>query len=405
MASFLTSLYLLNFKQVEAVHNREVDCIKVCERDLCSQGPYRNAKREYFLNKCSKCKQQYRKKDVKYVNKLFMSYKCLYLSWDINQPLIMFFSNGTIVSVQLNIGNNTVEKIEIDDNLNGKLFPSKVVDVVICQSCIFITYSEPKLAVIYMNRSSPSFSTKIFGKKRGKLVGPEPKIMTVDLIGPCSKSLERKLSLNLHNDHLLVWWRFSDDDVWPWTPVVYSMERVNMLIYSLNDGIEILCTAKVNGELINAIYSKQNFNQILTLEEVKCKAERSINVCIYEVVQNQCHHIFVAKLPMHGSLISFDWSSTVDKLIVSDSNRLLLIYDLREKSTIVTYLSFLPKEISWHPENCLAIIIGTANEIQCFDAALNCISFEMYYSKRMHNIIDLNSFFPHHFTPQKVLWQ
>ncbi|GIY52612.1 WD repeat-containing and planar cell polarity effector protein fritz [Caerostris extrusa] len=64
------------------------------------------------------------------------------------------------------------------------------------------------------------------------------------------------------------------------------------------------------------------------------------------------------QLPLQGKVISFDWSST-DKLLISDSNNLLLIYDLKKKTSIVTNLLFIPKFIIWHPQDCIALVTSS----------------------------------------------
>ncbi|GIY52611.1 WD repeat-containing and planar cell polarity effector protein fritz [Caerostris extrusa] len=132
-------------------------------------------------------------KNLKSVDKLFKSYKCVFLSWELNQPLLMLFSNGSIVCIEFNGEGNTLKNIEIDNHLCGKFIPSRIVDAIICQNFIFVTYSEPKLSIIHINKENASFSSKILGKKKGKLIGSEPKITHIDLIGSSSKNLERKL--------------------------------------------------------------------------------------------------------------------------------------------------------------------------------------------------------------------
>ncbi|CAL1276279.1 unnamed protein product [Larinioides sclopetarius] len=406
MTSLLTSLYLLSFKQAETVHGLDLDCIKFSSKSICTQGLYADSKNEFFRSRCSDNKQQSGwKKNLKSVDKFLKSYKCIFLSWELNQPLLMLFSNGSVVCIEFNSEGNTLKNVEIDNNLCGKLLPSRVVDACICQNYIFVTYSEPKLTVIHVNKETTSISAKILGKKKGKLIGSDPKISHIDLIGPSSKNLERKLSLNSFKDHLLIWWRFTGTDVWPWTPVSYAADRINMLIYSLNEGIEILCTIKVHGELIDAKYSVCNSNQILTLVEAKTEKGSSINVSVYEIIKDQCHHASIMQLPLQGKVTSFDWSST-DKLLVSDSNNLLLIYDLKKKTSIVTNLLFTPKLILWHPQDCIALVTSTTGQIQCFDAALTCLKFKLFYKTFIDsNLLELNSQFAQSCSVQKLLWQ
>ncbi|XP_015926495.2 WD repeat-containing and planar cell polarity effector protein fritz homolog [Parasteatoda tepidariorum] len=404
MTSLLTSLYLLSFKEVEIPHNAEVDCIKVSKRDNCVHYPYGKEKKELSQSQTKKSKKNWGSKRST-IEKLFRSYKSIFLSWDSNQPLKIFFSNGSIVSIKLSNDNNSLEKIDIDNNLVGKFIPSRIVDAIIVNNNIYVTYCEPKLTLINLNQDHSSLSSKILGLKKGILAGSEVKINHFDLIGPCNKSIERKLSLNTSNDNLLVWWKSNSDDVFPWVPVAYSTDRINMTVYDINDSFQVLCTVKTHGELIQADYSKLYSNQILTLEKVKGESCDDINVCVYEIIDNHCYHTFVSKLPLRGNLLSCDWSSN-EKLLVSDSDHLLLIYDLKKRTSVVTNLLYLPKQIAWHPQNSIAFVIGVDSQLQCFDSALTCVKFQMRSSSHLeHHLININSYFLSLFTVQKILWQ
>lgn len=408
MISFFTSLRLLTLKQYEFHHSAKADCIKLSEKYHCTQGQYIEAKSEYFLSRCSECEHQSKvKKNLKYVDKLLRCYRCLKISWDVNQPLILFFSNGSVATLEFNEENNTLLNVDIDDNLCGKILPSHLVDVLVCKDCIYVTYAEPKLTLICINQDSPSLLAKIFGRKRGKLVGFEPKIFHFDLYVHSTKSLERKLSLNTEGNLLLVWWRNSTYDVWPWTPVAYLTDRVNMLIYS-TDGrsIELLCSIKVQDELLHACFSRQYSNHLFSLEELKKEGEIIVNVCSHEITEDQCQLVHTAKLPVRGNLVTFDWGFTEDKLLAADADGHLLIYDANKRSTIVTNLEFLPRHISWHPQDCIAVIVSKTNQILCFDAALNMINFRLCYKTNSEiKGLDLNSFFCQQFVVQRVLWQ
>lgn len=406
--TFFTSLHLLNFKLSALNHTDVVDCVKLSEKYSCHHGPYCLAKSEYFQSQCSKCQHQWRiKRNRKCVDKLVRKYKCLFVSWDLNRPLTLFFSNGSIVYLELNSENNTLLNIEIDNHLCGKFLPSRITDVLVCQNCIYITYTEPKLTLIQINQHPSSLLDKLFGRKKGKLFGFEPKILSFDLCGHKSKSLEKKLSLNIQGDLLLVWWKNCNDDVWPWTPVKYITDRVNMLIYSINGTcLDLLCSVKVQDELLSASFSKEYSNQIFALEEIKKDQETVVNVCTHEIINDKCQLVYTTKLPVKGRLMTFHWSFTEDKLVAADSEGLLLVYDSKKKSTIVTNLEFIPKHLSWHPQNCIVLVVCRNNHTLCFDAALSLLNLKLCYKSAVESkFLDLDSYFCDQISIQKIMWQ
>ncbi|XP_054708433.1 WD repeat-containing and planar cell polarity effector protein fritz homolog [Uloborus diversus] len=411
MASLLSSLCLLNLKPSEVHHSEEVDCMKIARKDLCTQGMYSFAKREQFFSRCEKTKLSLRhKKNIKTIYSVLRLYRCISLSWETDLPLTLFFNNGSIIGFEFNEENNTLLTVESDDYLCGKLLQSHVIDVIINHKNIFVSYSEPKLTVVYIKKHVHALPKMLFAKKGRKFVGTEPKILHFDLVGPSNKSLARKLSLNIHKDCLLIWWKISGDGVWPWTPVTYCTDHINMVIYKLNGfSIELLNTIKIQGELIHAHFSSQHFNQIYTLEKVIIENTINISVCNYEVIGDQCHLLFLSKLSIEGQLVSFDFNSSENKLILLDSEKNIVLHDLLKKTTLVTSITFLPKHVAFHPENYIALVIGVEGQVQCFDIALNCLNFKMFYSSTVHNVLHLIShvkcFKPGTFSVQKALWQ
>ena len=66
-----------------------------------------------------------------------------------------------------------------------------------------------------------------------KLSKMEPRIKVMDLAGPSGRRIDRKLSSNVSGDLMLVWWRCTRDEVYPWSPIVKDQDRANVHIYDL----------------------------------------------------------------------------------------------------------------------------------------------------------------------------
>jgi len=68
-----------------------------------------------------------------------------------------------------------------------------------------------------------------------KLTRQDPRLSNFELGGPSGRRLERKLSISLEQNLVLVWWRYSQNEVYPWSPMTKDCERANLLIYTINE--------------------------------------------------------------------------------------------------------------------------------------------------------------------------
>lgn len=72
-----------------------------------------------------------------------------------------------------------------------------------------------------------------------KLSRQDPKVTNFELGGPSGRRLERKLSLSLEQNLVLIWWRYSQNEVYPWSPMTKDCDRANLLVYTIVEWVLI----------------------------------------------------------------------------------------------------------------------------------------------------------------------
>ncbi|KAI4494006.1 hypothetical protein M0802_009382 [Mischocyttarus mexicanus] len=61
----------------------------------------------------------------------------------------------------------------------------------------------------------------------------EPKLSTSDLFGSNGRRLDKKIQINKPGDLILIWWKSTMNEVYPWSPVVKEHDRANIHLYRL----------------------------------------------------------------------------------------------------------------------------------------------------------------------------
>ncbi|XP_006812208.2 WD repeat-containing and planar cell polarity effector protein fritz homolog [Saccoglossus kowalevskii] len=128
-----------------------------------------------------------------------LSHNCVHIRWKGRKLFQILLSNGVLVTIQISVHSGDIEKLTIDKSLQGKLAADPVNDAIITDSFLMFTYPEkPKATLVYFNKKPSVGETA--SKKIEKLSTYDPKFSHLDLPGPKGKRLERKLSINTHQE-------------------------------------------------------------------------------------------------------------------------------------------------------------------------------------------------------------
>ncbi|XP_076314611.1 WD repeat-containing and planar cell polarity effector protein fritz homolog [Tachypleus tridentatus] len=343
------------------------------------------------------------KDTLKELEELLETDKCTTLKWIDAALFQLFLSSGILVTIFLS-DNCNIKKVQIDRHLVGKLVSDHIVEVVIEDSHLLVSYVEPKLSYIYFGKQQASTSDR----KYEKLGAMDPKIVTFDLIGPTSRHIERRLSSNSLHDAVLVWWHTDTQEAWPWSSLTSDRDRANILVYALNGpSLELMCFSHIDKSLLHACFRQHQSNYILTVEEeTRRSKEVMVNVCTYEVSRTRFHQASVTSIPLEEHVLSAQWSPSEDKLLLSCSDRSLVIYDAYRHLTRITTLNFAVQQISWHPSGTLALVAGELGQLQCFDAALSCVNLEFVGEEaESSKVIEMSNFFRQKINLTFLAWQ
>ncbi|KAG1661590.1 WD repeat-containing and planar cell polarity effector protein fritz [Nymphon striatum] len=303
--------------------------------------------------------------------------------------MLIALSSGVLVILKVNLVSGDLECINIDRSLIGKLFSDKITDILLCDKFIAVTYTEPKLTVIHFTKQ---LATNYGENNEEKLSSIFSKIVHIDLYGPPVKRTERKLSINVHQNTLLVWWQSTSNEVWPWTPASTDRDRANVFVYTLvGSRIDLLCCLRQEAEPLIATFSKQHPDMILTVEEILSLAgdnSKETNVRVYEISHSKLNRVETTAAPIPGHMMKAVWNKAEDKVAIICKNGFLCS-------------SF----VSWHKDGAIISICDPKGHQQIFDIALNEIRIQLTSEEsQVQKSIDLSSFFTHQYPVNSYLW-
>lgn len=265
-----------------------------------------------------------------------------------------------------------VERIFIDRSLQGKLCSEVVSSAVITDSFVVGTFADkPKLGLIYFNKRPSSGSGHDGTKKIDKLSSYDPKVAHVDLPGHKSRRLIRKLSVNVNQEWVLVWWSSAGEEAWPWTPMTSDRDRANVIVYAVNGPkLEELSFVSTEYQPLDVSFSFSQPRHIHTVENIGSE-EFKVDTCIYECSRHRIQRATVTTIPLTAPVVCLGRNNTEDKLLLGCQDGRLVLYDQNKRTTRFVQTDTVPKHISWHPAGCVLFVASTRTEIQCFDMALN----------------------------------
>nr|CAD7570477.1 unnamed protein product [Timema californicum] len=168
------------------------------------------------------------KESIKELEEQLVQQKVVFCRWQDNCILQIMLGSGLLVNICVNVFTGDVVKIVFDKYLVGKLLSDYVTDVVLTRTHLICSYNDNQLTMVYFSKPTMKVNSP------EKLSRLEARVQLLELAGPSGRRLERKLSCNLSGDMVLVWWRCTRDEVYPWSPVVKDQDRANVHVYSVS---------------------------------------------------------------------------------------------------------------------------------------------------------------------------
>ncbi|XP_074649476.1 WD repeat-containing and planar cell polarity effector protein fritz homolog [Tubulanus polymorphus] len=378
MASVCGNLHLWTVKYNTFIADGEIGCHSYhdkVEQVLPREHPYDEERKQLEeaqgISWIPKNKRPEKLRDtLKEAEDLLQIHKCIHIRWRTRRYVQLILNNGILIVYILAGHSGDVERIFIDRSLIGKISTDIINDAIFTDNFMAFTYCDKsKLEFVQFNKKLPSGQAI---KKLEKLSIFYPKYSQLELPGPSGRRLDRRLSVNLNQDLILVWWSTSSDEAWPWSPMTSDRERANLTVISLiNNKIDLLCYARTDCDPIYAGFSLIQSQQIFTIEQtVGSGGELSIDNCIYETARNKIQRAAVTTIPLKTTVISHCRNQTEEKLMLGGEDHSLILYDDYRRVTQITQAAILPQLIVWHPDGVLVFVANNKGDIQVFDAAL-----------------------------------
>jgi hypothetical protein len=241
-----------------------------------------------------------------------------------------------------------------------------------------------------------------------KISAADPKIFNI-IIGGQKKNINRNLKVNLSGDLVLIWTKSSKNEFFPWRPSVNDQERANLHIYKLSRlKFEPLCYYWTENDPIGFEFSKFNENEIHSVEQkISRKGEVTIESCTYQISisKQKLQRTAVTSIPLQTEVSCNAFSPDHEKLLMGCIDGSIVLFDDGRGITYLVKASFIPTQVSWHPDSAIVMIANERGQIQCFDISLTCIKNQLLSEDVIpSNILDLSSFFVRQPNLLKLCW-
>nr|CAD7261206.1 unnamed protein product [Timema shepardi] len=202
------------------------------------------------------------KESIKELEEQLVQQKVVFCRWQDNCILQIMLGSGLLVNICVNVFTGDVVKIVFDKYLVGKLLSDYVTDVVLTRTHLICSYNDNQLTMVYFSKPTMKVNSP------EKLSRLEARVQLLELAGPSGRRLERKLSCNLSGDMVLVWWRCTRDEVYPWSPVVKDQDRANVHVYSVSGTkAGLVCYYRTEFDPVCVSFSHVQTNVIHSVEQ------------------------------------------------------------------------------------------------------------------------------------------
>ncbi|XP_076625575.1 WD repeat-containing and planar cell polarity effector protein fritz isoform X2 [Colletes latitarsis] len=328
------------------------------------------------------------KDSIKYLEEQLKDNTIIYCQWYDDCVFQLMLNNALLIQIQVSVATGDIYKITFDKYLVGKL-SEHISDVIITKNYILCTYNDNQVSLVHFTRSKRHVFDKI-----NKL---EPKLSTIDLFGPNGRRLDKKVQTNKCDDLILIWWKSTMNEVYPWSPVVKEHDRANIHLYRLiGVKLELICYIRSEFDPLCIIFDACHDNIIHSVEQkVSRKGEVTIEWRTYEVSQQdklQRIAVISVPLPTHTSCVKFSPNQELLLLCCIDGS--VIIYDQIRATTTSVKAGFIPTLASWHSDGIIFMIGNDKGQFQHFDISLSCIKSQTLSEEvTPANILDLSSYF------------
>ncbi|XP_059475188.1 WD repeat-containing and planar cell polarity effector protein fritz homolog [Neocloeon triangulifer] len=306
--------------------------------------------------------------------------------WQSHSVLQILFSSGIFAYIRVHPLKGEIEKITFDRYLLGKLAAECITDVASSKDNLTVTYSSNVISLISLHKPS---------KHLEKLSRQDPHYSTFELGGPSGRRLERKLSLNPEHNLVLVWWRYSQNELYPWSPMTKDCDRANLLIYKISESrLELQCFYKTEADPLLINFSKLHPNRIFVVEQkVALNGDVNVESSYFETGKSSISRASpVDVIQLKTEVCSVAQSPSENVLALGCIDGSVLLHS--SSASILVKSLFIPYHLSWHPDGTLLLAANEKGQTRCYDLALTPVNFQITSeTPQSCNFLDLSPYF------------
>ncbi|KAL7034656.1 hypothetical protein ACKWTF_008043 [Chironomus riparius] len=341
------------------------------------------------------------KSNLKHVEEEIKTKKVVFCGWMNEKLFQLMLSNGLLIYIEINIFTGDIKKINFDRYFIGKTVSENICDVIITRQHILISYNENQITFVHFQKPSVRNNVQ-------KIATGDPKIFNIIVDGQ-TKKINRNLVINHSNDLVLIWTKSSQNEFFPWRPTVKDEERANLHIYKLNRlKFDLLCFYWTENDPIAFEFSTFNENEIHSVEQkISRKGEVTVESCTYYISSSKfkMQRTSVTSIPLQTEVSCSAFSPDHEKLFMGCIDGSVVLFDEGRGTTYLVKASFIPTQVTWHPDSSIIIIANERAQLQCFDISLSCIKNQLLSEEMTpSNVLDLSGFFVRQPMLQKIGW-
>ncbi|XP_046664309.1 WD repeat-containing and planar cell polarity effector protein fritz isoform X2 [Homalodisca vitripennis] len=406
MFTLLSEVHFWSFNDVIGIRDTDFGAFRLHDKKATTDSPFTLGKKTYVEKRgmtwTPQNKRPTKLKDtLKELEENLETLRVVFHQWRDSCTLQLMFNSGLLANITVSPSSGDVLEIVFDKFMVGKLLSEYVSDVCITNTHAFCSYNDNQVTLVHFTKPVVKHGTL---RKWSSL---DTKLVVVELAGPSGRRLERKLSVNKSGDMVLIWWRCTRDEVYPWSPQVKDQDRANVHVYSVNGTqTDLLCYYRTEHDPLSVAFSQVQPNLIHSVEQkVSRKGEVTVENCVYEISKARLQRTAVTCIPLQTHVCCLSFSHDDAKLLLGCIDGSLVLFDQAKGATHLVKAAFIPTLVCWHPDNCLVMVANERSQLQCFDTSLACVKMQLISEDvTPSTILDLGSYFRQQPTLLQIGW-
>ncbi|XP_014286918.1 WD repeat-containing and planar cell polarity effector protein fritz homolog [Halyomorpha halys] len=406
MLTLLHEVHFWTQKDVVNIKDTDFGAFKFYDKKQLPQGILFEGKKSYMLRRGlvfspSNRRPQKLRDALKELEEILCHNRIVVCDWRGSSHIQIIVGSGLKINIKVNSELADIEEISFDKYMLGKLSSQYLCDVAVTYNQVVCTYTDNQVNLI--NFSKPLINYEY--EKKWNIA--DPKIQSVELRGPAGRRVDKRISFNVDNSLMLIWWKCSNDEVYPWTPSVKDEERANIQIYSnYQNKLDLKCYFKTEYDPLLVSFSSLNMDIIHVIQQkISYMGEVTLEWSIMEVNHRKLEtaQIISLLLPTHCCVVSP--SPKEDKIFIGCIDGSILLADSLNNVTEAKKAYFIPSLASWHPDSSMVFISNERGQIQWFDRSLFCVKCQfLNEDSTATTILDLSSYFKFQPTLLSISW-